>query len=179
MKALLKSLFGRRENTGNTVTISAPATLESSANNLVSEENLPKENSFGGLKKFLEKDHYADGLSQGYIFHSESGMQLYLNDLKSRFRMEINALDELIHDVILSKKKKIIDLGGMMPNLKEQLNLEIASDEEMRQDLKLQKELSVDGEGWVAQVLYAFEKGYRKGMLDYLNIREFSTRGIL
>lgn len=179
MKALLKSLFGRRENTGNTVTISAPATLESSANNLVSEENLPKENSFGGLKKFLEKDHYADGLSQGYIFHSESGMQLYLNDLKSRFRMEINALDELIHDVILSKKKKVIDLGCMMPNLKEQLNLEIASDEEMRQDFKLQKELSVDGEGWVAQVLYAFEKGYRKGMLDYLNVREFSTRGIL
>ena len=93
--------------------------------------------------------------------------------------MEINALDELMQDVILSKRKKLIDLGNMMSNLKEQLSLEIANDEETRQNLNLQKELSVDGEGWIAQVLYAFEKGYRKGMLDYLAIREFSTKGIL
>lgn len=179
MKSLFKNLFGKREQAGDTDTAAAQSSLGLSVNNLVPEENLPKENSFGCLKKFLDKDHYADGLTQGYLFHSESSMQLYINDLKSRFRMEINALDELMQDVILSKRKKLIDLGNMMSNLKEQLSLEIANDEETRQNLNLQKELSVDGEGWIAQVLYAFEKGYRKGMLDYLAIREFSTKGIL
>lgn len=169
MKKLLRKMF-RNETIPNLetkMTESDPATLPVELNvNNVSQ----KENSFGRVNKFLNFDHYSDGLAHGYLLHSEAGMELYIKDLKSKFRMEINALDELLRDVILSKRKKLIDLGDMLPNIKQQLELEIASDEEMRIEVKYQKMMSVEGEGWISQVLYAFEKGYRKGMLDGVNI---------
>lgn len=184
MKNLFKKMFQKNETTTNLET-AMPATMptvppqELFVNAKHPDEKIPKDNGFGRLNKFLNYDHFSDGLTQGYLIHSEVGMQLYINDLKSRFRMEINALDELIRDLILSKQKKLIDLGDMLPNIKDQLKLEVASDIEMREELKYQKMMSVEGESWIAQVLYAFEKGYRKGMLDHININVFSTRGIL
>lgn len=165
--------------TGMTENMSAPPPQELFVNNLPPEVKPHDESSFRRLKKFLNSDHFSDGLTQGYLIHSEAGIHLYISDLKSRFRMEANALDELIRDLILSKQKKLIDLGDLLPNIKGKLQLEIISDQEMREELKYQKMMSVEGEGWIAQVLYAFEKGYRKGMIDFLSINEFSTRGIL
>ena len=184
MKNLFQKMFQKNETTTNletamTATMPSAPLEELFVNEKHPEEKIPKDNGFGRLNKFLNSNHFSDGLNQGYIIHSESGMLLYINDLKCRFRMEINALDELIREIILSKQKQLIDLGEMLPNIKDQLKLEIASDEEMREELKYQKMMSVDGESWISQVLYAFEKGYRKGMLDHFSIKEFSARGIL
>lgn len=184
MKELFKKIFQKNEPKANleTAMIATIPTLppqELFVNNIHPEEQITKDNDFGRLNKFLNYDHFSDGLTQGYLIHSEAGMQLYINDLKSRFRMEINALDELIRDLILGKQKKLIDLGDMLPNLKDQLKLEIESDMETREELKYQKMMSVEGEGWISQILYAFEKGYRKGMLDYINIKQYSSNVFL
>lgn len=184
MKNLFERMFGKNKVQSSvepvvTQIAQAPPAQELFVNDFQPEEKPPTEDGFSKLSKFLKYDHFSDGLSQGYLVHSEAGMQLYINELKSKFRMEINIQDELIRGRILSKRKKLIDLGNMLPNMSEQLQLDVASDEEMREELKYQKMMSVDGEGWIAQVLYAFEKGYRTGMFDYVNITEYVHKGIL
>ena len=61
----------------------------------------------------------------------------------------------------------------------DRLEAEIARDEAWQEELRYQKMMSVDGEGWIAQVLHNYERGYRLGMMDFLEIRTFTTRGIL
>jgi hypothetical protein len=186
MTTFIKSLFGTRKNdTTNTAATAENITAVTPDLNLFVDEQHPEAsnkktgNGFGRLKTFLHADYYTDGLAIGYQTHSEAGMQLYLKDLKSRFRLEANALEELLGDMILRNKKQIIDVGEMLPNIKAQLQIDIDHDEKMLEELRYQKMMSEEGEGWVSSVLYAFEKGYRKGMLDYLSLGTFSTRGIL
>jgi len=186
MTTFFKSLFNARKNGMNnaeaavdTKPVMAPALdLFVDAQHPETSDKKPG-NSFGRLKAFLNQDHYTDGLAIGFQTHSEAGMQLYLNDLKSRFRMEANALEELLGDVILKNRKQMVDVGDMLPNIKAQLQMDIDHDEKMLEELRYQKMMSAEAEGWVSSVLYAFEKGYRKGMLDFLNLGTFSTRGIL
>ena len=183
MKSFINTLFGNRKSKNNMESISPElqqdTQLETALSNIDGANYIAPERTSGRIKKFLSEDHISNGRAEGYAMHSEEGLQFCLKELKSRFRMEANAVDELMRDSILSKNKKIIDLGSMLPNMKEKLKLNIAADEDRRTELGEQKMMSIDGEGWISEVLYAFEKGYRKGMMDYLSIRTFTTRAIL
>lgn len=182
MKNLFTSLFRKnisKMRTSDQVESATSTQHQTPILDELTSENRPDYQTSGRIKRFINEDHLTRGRSDGYNTHSEHDLEFGLNALKSRFRMEVNAVEELLKGSILNKNKKLIDLGGMLPNIKDKLKADLASDNEWQEELKYQKMMSVEGEGWISQVLYDYEKGFRIGMMDYLNIKTFTTRGIL
>jgi hypothetical protein len=137
------------------------------------------ENNGSIIKQFLHQDHYSAGLVAGFNMHSQEDLSFQKNCLKCNFQHTLSSLQEQMQDELLDKSKKLIQIGDLLPTQKQLLGLEIRDINDKLEKMNIQKALSVDGEGWISGTLNDFERGYKKGLQDFITERTFLTRNLI
>lgn len=140
------------------------------------EENLKPAREESEIRKFLSKNHFLEGLAAGYEMHCHDGLQIHLKVLRSNFRDAVDRVLAGLNEELKDKQIVLTQIGSLLPSQKDCLEITIKSVQGMIEEAKLQKVLSVDDEGWISSAITAFEKGYHKGMLDYLNETNFLSQ---
>lgn len=128
------------------------------------------------VRQFLNKNHFLDGLAAGYEMHCHDGLTIYVKELRAKFRDAVDIVLAGFQQELANKQIILMQIGEMLPSQKQCLEVSIKQLQDLIEESKLQKVLSVDGEGWISSALDAFEKGYQKGMVDYLNEKDFFSQ---
>jgi hypothetical protein len=122
---------------------------------------------------FLNENHFSAGLSAGYQLHCHDGLLFHLIDMRTRFRRCADYQIVDLQNQIFDKEMIGIQLGDLLPSQKHCLELSLDRNRQQIEEVKKQKELSVDDEGWISGAVSSFKLGFQKGMIDYFNEKEF------
>lgn len=117
------------------------------------------------IKDFIQKDYRQMGYKDGFEYHTERELQNGIRKIKADYLLVIDqAIDEK-NSLLVKFKNKAYDVGGL--DVSKKIQNEIIRCEDLLEDLKAQKELSVDDEGWVATAIHSYRRGFVSGLNDW------------
>ena len=141
------------------------------------ESPAPKSASPGLLGEFFDIDFFQSGLNDGYRYHQTEIMNNKLRSFKSEFRSKVAQRIQDIRQHVHDLKIELININGLSEATEERLKLAIGENNETIRQLERELELSVDGEGLIAQALNAYVDGFQRGATTWLE-EELLTRPI-
>jgi hypothetical protein len=121
------------------------------------------------ISSFLGRNFYSMGLRHGYDFHSSENSTLGKRKIGAEFRY---VLDQEIQDrenKLLRLENSIVDVSLISETTLKKLQNTLLTVKSSISLLKVQKELSVDDEGWVMNAIYGYKQGYSQGLTDYID----------
>lgn len=178
---IFKSIFGKNNNNSqiaaanNDVTNYSDKILEK----IFVDENPPeavKEETSKPESKiqiFLKQDYKAMGWKDGYEHGTQELFEVVCKELKSEFLL---MLDEVIEEkkMIISKMTvKLIEIGSISETTNSLLKQQLEEVRESINELKNQKLLSVDEEGWVMKVIHSYNDGFKRGLDNKIMEEDF------
>jgi hypothetical protein len=131
------------------------------------------------VRDFLNKNHFLNGRSMGYQLHCHDGLDDYLSAIRTEFREAADQLIAHLSHELLQCKMTLNEMGDMLPSLRQNLQLSIEQIQNNIEEVRLQKVLSADDEGWVASAVRAFTRGYKQGLHDYMSEKDFMPAALL
>ncbi|RZJ87824.1 MAG: hypothetical protein EOO20_15175 [Chryseobacterium sp.] len=131
--------------------------------------------SHGHTRRFLDKDHFSEGCVQGYKLHCQDGLDMYTQMLKTQFCLCIDYDIAATGNDLLEEKVSHVELGELLPGLSKTLELRMEHNKGMIEEMKLQKMLSIDSEGWFSTVALTFKSGFNQGLIDFLTENKILT----
>lgn len=146
-----------------------------SPNNDISDDKKPEK----PVKEFLDRDFENQGRRAGYEYHVHDMLPIFLSDIRSSFRASLERMIQIVELDLLGIQTQKNELGDAIPSMCENLKLRIKLLESNIEEMRMQKILSVDDEGWISPTIQAFTIGYRLGMHDYFQEKSFSDFSIL
>ncbi|WP_420378784.1 hypothetical protein [Gilvibacter sp.] len=124
------------------------------------------------ISEFLNRDYLHAGKRDGYLNHSSEDRELAKKGIRASY---LNLLDQVMQELernsleLTNQLHKVGEFGDVRSSLESTLT---ALSDQMS-SLKLQKELTVDEEGWLMSALYDYDMGYAQGVNDYVAERNF------
>lgn len=175
---LLSKLFGSSNMNGHSNGNGIPASSAIIEDDIVNvseilfvDPNPPvqsqKQESPHGLQAFIEQDFFRKGYDDGYNWHSAEMLDNKVKSLKSDFRYNISLKIEQVRREKLELQKQKINIGGMSERLDKQLDVAIASFQEIIDNLDNEKVLSSEDEGLAMTIIHQYRDGFVRGTETY------------
>jgi hypothetical protein len=143
------------------------------------KKNLQEIKSEKPVKEFLDRNHEAKGRMAGFECHTHDMLSIYLKDMRTEFRYSLDRMIQLAEMELLDLHSRKIEVGEDVPSMREKLDLQINQMARTIDEMRLNKELSVEDEGLIASPIQSFTKGYRLGMQDYFEQKSHFDFSIL
>jgi hypothetical protein len=196
MTNFFKSIFGKRSNATNSTAASSSATLPVMPMVTEPQEYIPPHDLFVDstpparttsevvksekpVKVFLDRNHEHQGRMAGYESHAHDMLPIYKAELQASFRASLERMIELAEIDLLEIRTQVIEVGDAIPSVRQKLELRVQMLQSNIEEMRMQKILSVDDEGLIAPAVQSFTKGYRLGMQDYFQERNFGDFSVL
>ncbi len=183
MKNFFKNIFGRKMNQIES-NISKENFAAPSLENIIEptrdvpaelfvDNNSPIEESkseeiVSETKLFLESNHRESGFADGYQYHSSEIMNSTVNSNASKFRKLMDDEIEKAKSEIVNFRHHFSRVGESFPEILKSLQIGISQKEELIEQFKEQKTLSVEFEGWISHPVNSYKLGFRQGLEAYL-----------
>ena len=196
MTNFFKSIFGKRSNATTSITDSSTATMQSMPLATEPQEYVPSHELFVDstppsrtspelaksekpVKAFLDCNHEHQGRVAGYESHAHDMLPMYKAELQTSFRAALERMIQLAEIDLLGIRTQVNEVGDAIPSMKQNLELRIQLLQSNIDEMRMQKILSVDDEGWIALAVQSFTKGFRLGMQDYFQENNFGDFSVL
>lgn len=174
---LFKSIFGKnRINESNKNVDVQNDILE----NLFIDNEPPLKNrgeveneSYLTIKDFLNRDFFNEGKTDGYNYGTQERCDNKIKLIKANFLLELDKIIDEKNNVIQKIELRKNEIGNLSPVAIINLDLIKNNLQKIIDELKIQKELSVDNEGWIMNALHAYKLGFNEGLLLELKEKEF------
>lgn len=196
MTNFFKSIFGKRSSADVTTADSSTATLSSMPLATEPQEYVPPHELFVDstppsrtslefaksekpVKVFLDRNYEHLGRVAGYESHTHDMLPVYKAELQTSFRAALERMIQLAEIDLLAIRTQVNEVGDAIMSIKQNLDLRIQLLQNNIEEMHMQKILSVDDEGWIAPAVQSFTKGYRLGMQDFLQEKNFYDFSVL
>jgi len=196
MTNFFKSFFGKRSNADVNTADSSTATLTAMPMATATHEFIPSQDLFAEysspassqaqvvksekpVKEFLDRNYEQQGRMAGYECHAHDMMPIYLSEIRTSFRLASDRMIQLAEIDLLGLRTQKNEIGESILSMKQSLELRINFLQSNIEEMRMQKILSVDDEGLLAPAVHSFTKGYRLGMQDYFQEKNFSDFSVL
>ena len=126
------------------------------------------------LNVFLEKNYGVRGFNDGYQSRSNEVLENNLLRIKSEYRIILDQMIDKQGGEIFSLRNELIISKSLSERLPDQLKLRIEELQSLISKLENQKELSIDGSGWVSLPIQNYADGFRRGTLAYEDEKFFA-----
>lgn len=196
MNKFLVKLLGKQILTNEGSIKPIIETLQSSPNDSESNEAIPSQDIFADykppisynpndiklekpVKVFLDHNYEQKGRVAGFESHAHDMLPIYKAELQSSFRASLELMIQLTEIDLLGIRTQLNEVGDAIPSIKQNLELRIQLIQSNIEEMRMQKILSVDDEGWIAPVIQSFTKGFRLGMFDYFQEKSFTDFSVI
>jgi hypothetical protein len=119
------------------------------------------------LPIFLGQDYSNRGFNDGYLYATAEVLEASLRKLRSDFRRSLDEDMDKKRAEISELRLHGINTKGVSERIDEMLAEKIKQQENLIQQLDIQKTYSVADEGMISSVLHDYKIGYIKGMEQY------------
>ena len=137
-------------------------------------ESIISEMKSTNVATFLNCNYFSLGLADGYEYHSHDMLMLAKRKIKADFIICLDKAIEMQQFLRLKIKNSMVGLS-QIDEVRIKLENKLYENEESIGNLKTQKELSVDDNGWVMAAIHDYHKGFIRGINDWLSSEELLT----
>ncbi len=116
------------------------------------------------IVSFIERDWSRLGLNDGYEYGTQEVYDLQVKHIKSEFRKIIDQMVDEKRVSITELKHRKIEIGSLSNSTVLQLEVVINETQKSIDELLLEKNLSVENEGLVMDVVHPYSIGFKKGL---------------
>jgi hypothetical protein len=131
------------------------------------------------IRDFLNQNFNSQGRKAGYEFHNMEYMNMHIQDLRSRFRSACDAHIQVLENDLMEVKTLHIQIGDALPSEQAILQLRIDKIKSNMEEIRLQKVLSVDNEGFISEAVQAYITGFHQGFSDYVAEVKFGSHDLM
>lgn len=178
---IFKSIFGKNNNNSQLSAVNDDVSeysdkilekifVDENPPEAVKEENSKPESK---ILIFLNQDYKAMGWKDGYEHGTQELFDVVCKELKSEFLL---MLDEVIEEkkMIISKMTvKLIEIGNISETTNSMLKQQLEEVRESINELKNQKMLSAEDEGWVMKIIHSYNDGFKRGLDNKIMEEDF------
>lgn len=139
------------------------------------EPKKPKLNpsSQSKLLLFLNRDFHSVGIREGFEHHCSETLDNAKKKIRSEFQLIIDQQVQEMCDKKLQLQNLIVDVNAVSALTLKKLENTIADIDRSIDLLLKQKELSIENEGWIMNVLHSYNQGFKQGVDDYIAGEDF------
>jgi len=128
----------------------------------------PKSSSDSLIAKFLKRDYLYRGRKDGYHYRSSETLEIGKRRIKAEFLLIIDETIEEKNEYRLKLCNMVTEVAQVSSAAQLQLENTIMELESAIDNLQLQKELSIESEGWVMNPIHSYHQGFLYGLNDWI-----------
>ena len=122
-----------------------------------------------GIKAFLGRNYHSMGVNDGYEYHTQETLETGKRKIRSDFQFVIDQELDILNQKRLQMRTLLISVSKISEEAKQNMDLLIDELNSSLDTLKMQKELSVENEGWVMSAIHGYHQGFIQGLNGYIS----------
>jgi hypothetical protein len=131
------------------------------------------------IGEFLSSDFKHEGRMAGYEHHNLQYLSIGIQELRARFRGACDKHIQVLENDLIEVKTLFIQVGDALPSEQQILQLRIDKINSNVEEIRLQKMLSVENEGFISEAVQSYTHGFHQGLRDYVNESKFNSHDIV
>lgn len=130
------------------------------------------------LAAFLNRRHDMTGRGAGYSSGRHDMLPIGLSELRAGFMSALSREIDHMSVQSLQERQRLARAGDLLPSLRQEIEEGLRFLDQDLEELRLQRVLAADEEGWFGPCAQAYRAGFMQGLQERSQEQAFVRRGL-